>query len=557
MTPISKSLCTILCRRFSSLPKTKPLSKIPQKRRRRAVKEAQQVLTEYLHATKSLPFTYAEHISKNSTVSLSNLMANVEYTASDFSKSLRKFLRYHPINELEFFYESLGIGYDEVRGFLPADKFFFSEDGSALAVACGLSGFGFPWNELGKLYKEEGAIFTKSPEEITSRLHGFKDYGFGNTSVIGICMAFPFVLNGQPVEEIDALFKDLKMLFMDFDLASHVEGNLDAWYEMCRKLKMFYDLGCEKGRVGDLMGRSKKMFIDVQEQVLADKIRYFTRLGVGKMDVALLLLEKPELLVLDLGAQMFSIMGLLRHFGLSTLQLAFVSEQYPHALGRNKMANLPHVMRAMDLHTWFFDRLKNGDHHLLGSYAMTDPAEDFDKEFADGLERIKVSRTPVHNMSKLDFLHGIGFGENALTMKVITFVHGTKIELQERFDCLLNAGIEFPKLCQIIRIMPKILNQNPEIIEKKLNYLCNEMGSSLQYLDVFPAFLNFNLEKRIKPRFRFHMWLMEKGLGSNNYSIASMVATSEKNFIHRLHGIHPAVPKYWFEHSTANELANV
>ncbi|CAN1146059.1 Transcription termination factor MTEF18, mitochondrial [Linum perenne] len=556
--PISKSFCSIVCRHLSTLPKpATPISKIPQKYRRRAIKDAQQVLTDYLHATKSLPYTFAEHISKNSAKSLSNLMSNVDFSVSDdFSKSLRKFLRYHPINELEFFYESLGIDYNEVRGLLPVDKFFFSEDGCALEVACALSGFGFPWNKLGMLYKEEIDIFTKSPEEITSRLHRFKGYGFGNTSVIGICMAFPYVLNGEFGEEIDALFNDLKIVFVDFDLGNCVEGNIDGWYGICRKLRLFYDLGCEKGKVGELMGRSRNIFTDFSDDVLTDKVDYFCRLGVGNMEVALLLLEKPQLLVFDLGTQVISVEQLLRHVGLSAEQLATVYEQYPYALGRNKMMNLPHVLQAMDLHIWFFDRLKNGDHHLLGSYVMSDVVEDHDIEFADGLKRIQVSRTPVHTMSKLDFLHGIGFGENALTIKVINFVHGTKKELQERFDCLLNAGIKFSKLCQIIRIMPKILNQSPDLIEKKLHYLCKEMGSSLQYLDSFPAFLNFNLEKRIKPRYRFHLWLMGKGLSSSKYSIGSIVATSEKNFIHRLYGIHPAIPKHWFERSADKELGN-
>ncbi|CAN0877677.1 Transcription termination factor MTEF18, mitochondrial [Linum grandiflorum] len=558
--PISKPLCSILRRHFSSLPKlpasASNLSKIRLKYRRRLIEGAQQALTDYLYATKSLPYTYAEYISKNSTKSLSNLMSNVEISASDdYSKSLRKFLSYHPINELEFFYESLGIDYNEVRGFLPADKFFFSEDGSALGVACALSGFGFPWNKLGMLYKEEMGIFTMSPEEIISRVHKFKGYGFGNTSVIGICMAFPYVLNGELDGEMDALFNDLKIVFVDFDLGSSVEANVDAWFGMCRKLRLFYDLGCEKGKTGEMMGRSKNIFTDFSAEVLTDKIEYFCRLGVEKKEVAILILEKPQLLDFDLGAsKVISVQQLLRHFGLSTEQFDSVYELYPHVFGRNKMANLPHVLRAMDLHVWFFDILKNGDHRLLGSYFMSDPAEDLDKEFFDGLERISVSRTPVHTMSKLDFLHGIGFGENALTIKVINFVHGTKKELQERFDCLHNAGIEFSKLCRIIRVMPKILNQSPDIVEKKLEYLCNEMGSSLQYLDQFPAYLNFNLEKRIKPRFRFHLWLVEKGLTCSKYSIGSIVATSEKNFMHRLYGIHPAIPKHWLARSADREL---
>ena len=107
---------------------------------------------------------------------------------------MQKFLCCHPINEFEFFYESIGIDYSEVRDFLPKNKFFLYKDRSILNAAYALATFGFPWNTLGTLYKEESLIFSRDPDELKSRLCGFKKYGFNNTLVIGICLAFPHVL---------------------------------------------------------------------------------------------------------------------------------------------------------------------------------------------------------------------------------------------------------------------------------------------------------------------------------------------------------------------------
>ncbi|CAD5326354.1 unnamed protein product [Arabidopsis thaliana] len=129
-------------------------------------------------------------------------------------------------------------------------------------------------------------------------------------------------------------------------------------------------------------------------------------------------------------------------------------------------------------------------------------------------------------------------------MKVLQHVHGTAVELHDRFQILLNSGIIFSKICMLIRSAPKILNQKPHSIQDKLRFLCGEMGDSLDYLEVFPAYLCFDLENRISPRFRFHKWLVEKGFSEKSYSIASIVATSEKAFIARLYGIHPAIPKH-------------
>ncbi|OMP00723.1 Mitochodrial transcription termination factor-related protein [Corchorus olitorius] len=549
MHHFSKYLYSHLSRHFSTLSKLPHLTKIPSKYRTQAIKDARQALTDYLHSTRYVPFVYAENISKYSLYSLSSLISDIDYSSTGFTRNILKFLSYHPINEFEFFFESIGIDYKEVSGLLPANKFFFSEDERLLDAACALCGFGFPWNRIGKLYKEEVSIFRISSDELKAKLSRIKERGFSNTSVIGICLAFPYVLRGDGSldGEICALVDDLKTVFVDFDLGSCVEANVDAWYEICRKMRLFYDLGCEKGKIGELMGRSKDLFLQYPQEVLIQKIEYFQRFAVRDKDIGLLILQSPEILDFDLETPVISVMGILKNFGLSTEERNSIAQEYPYVMGRNKMANLPNVMRALSLHEWFFNKIKDGNHQLLAKSAISHPNEDVNEDFRDGLEKIKSSRTPVHTMKKLAFMHSIGFGENSLTLKVLTDSHGTSIELQERFNILLGAGIEFSKACKMLKVRAKVLNQKPDILEQKINFLCHEMGLSLDYLHIFPAFLCFNLENRIKPRYRFHKWLTEKGWCTRNYSIASIVATSEKNFVARMHGIHPDAVKEWYE----------
>lgn len=395
---------------------------------------------------------------------------------------------------------------------------------------------------LGKLYKEEASIFRKTSSELNSTLDEFKSYGFNSVSIICICLAFPHVLAGGIVA---GLLEGLKSDFSEFCMVES-EGDVDSCYEICKKFRLFYNLGLEKGKVGALMSTKKSIFLEFPEEILAQKADYFCRFDVKKQDVGLLLVHSPEILNLDLNSRMISVVGLLKHVGLGTDELNHVVDKFSHVLGRNQMANLPNVMRALDLHKWFFYEIMN-DYQLLATYCLNSPDEDVDEGFGLSLETIRLSRTPTHTMNKLKFLHGIGYGENSVTIGVLSRLHGTDRELQERFDCLLRMGVEFSKLCLMIRIAPKILNQKPDILEQKVEFLCRQIGSSLEYLDVFPAFLCFDLEKRMKPRYRFHMWLRKKGLCSRDYSIASIMATSEKKFVARIFGIHPAAPKHWFE----------
>lgn len=526
------------------------LPKVPSKYRAQVIEAAQQALTEYLHTTRSLPFTYAEHISRYSKCSLYDVVSKVGYSSlTSFPKSLQRFLRYHPVNEFEFFYESIGIDYADVNKFLHPQNFFITEDSRGFDVACALSGFGFPWNSLGKLYKEEISIFSRDPDDLSKNLHGFKKYGFSSVKIIGICLVFPFIIGGDPnlAGEIDSLLDCLQRLLVDTDLVNCVESTVQAWVDVCKKVRVFYDLGSRKEKIAEFIGKNKHFFLDYKEGVLVYNSRFFLRLGIDKNDVGLLLLERPEIFDIDLEHPVISISELLIHFGLDQIKLESISQEYPYVLGRNKMSNLPEVMRAMNLQEWFFEQMRNGNHCLMYSYVLGSSNEDTNDNYTNFLVKVQSSRTPIHTLGKLNFLHEIGFGENDLTLAALRHLHGTSKELRGRFDCLLRAGVHYSKLCRIVKISPKILNQNRKTLEKKIKFLLEETDFSLEYLDVFPAFLCFDLDARVKPRHSFHLWLIEKGLSAKRYSLASMVATSEKKFLARIYGIHPAAVKHWFE----------
>ncbi|KAK9113553.1 hypothetical protein Syun_020350 [Stephania yunnanensis] len=116
-----KLSCTI--RHYTTLRKLPKLRKIPIKRRSQAILQAQQALMEYLHNTRSIPFTHAENITKNSLVSLSDLISEVDFSPQTFSVTFPGFLGYHPINEFEFFFESIGIPCSEIEGFFRPNEY--------------------------------------------------------------------------------------------------------------------------------------------------------------------------------------------------------------------------------------------------------------------------------------------------------------------------------------------------------------------------------------------------------------------------------------------------
>ncbi|KAK9120893.1 hypothetical protein Syun_018510 [Stephania yunnanensis] len=53
---------------------------------------------------------------------------------------------------------------------------------------------------------------------------------------------------------------------------------------------------------------------------------------------------------------------------------------------QNKLKNLPYLLRAIDLHEWFFEKIMNGDHHLLAGVNNGSLDDAVENEFKKGLE---------------------------------------------------------------------------------------------------------------------------------------------------------------------------
>ncbi|KAM0935546.1 putative transcription regulator mTERF family [Dioscorea sansibarensis] len=518
--PAIRLLCTVP-------PKLKNLS---YRYRSRALSEARRAVTEYLHSTRALPFAFADHIASNSPFALSVLVSQIPFhdpSPLHIPRTLRRFLSYHPINEFDFFFESIGLP----RASYPSPScrlLFLSDDEPLLAAVNSLVRFGFPWTRLGILYREAASIFSESSELLVKRLRTFEALGLRRICVIGICLAFPSVLTADcdPGGENDLLFRDLKKV-----------------------IRVFYDAGSVKGTMGEIMGRNQRVFLNLEGSFLAQRLDFFRRLGMHKEKVGTFVLDHLQILDFDLENTKISLPEYLKKVGLSEEEVLRVSQECPFVMGRNKLSNLPGIMRAMNLHEWFLHKIMNENYQYISPNFASNIGYDVKtgEEFIEDLERIKSVKMHEYLSIKLDFICSIGFGENRITAKAVGLLNGTMDQLQERFDSLLDLGIEYPMLCRIVSAAPKVLNQGKDNIRQKVNYLCNDLNYSLDYLENFPAFLCFDLENRIRPRYRILNWLQEIGLLKKSFSPATVLANSEKRFIINLWSIHPAAPKQWLE----------
>ncbi|XP_042397961.1 transcription termination factor MTEF18, mitochondrial-like isoform X1 [Zingiber officinale] len=542
----------LFSRRLCTLPQK--LNNVSYLYRDRVLKEAQCLLTDYLHSARAISFSHADSIVSYAPFSLSALVSKIPFppntAANDFKRFLRRFFSYRPVNEYEFFFESIGLSPSSSS--LAAStyrSYFLSDDASLLAAVSALVGFGFPWRKLGILYSEDPRIFSVDANSLVARLCALDARGFHRVCIISICLAFPSALcaEADPGGEIDLLFQDLRKAFIDFDLAGLVpEDDVDVFLHTCRKIRVFYDLGATKGTMGELMGRNRKIFLELDEALIAQKLKFFINLGMEAAEAGHFILKHADLFYLDFDNPTIVMPEYLKCIGLDEDEVNLLCRKYPYVMGKNKLRNLPAMMKAMNLHKQFLGKILNGNLHYLSSEFVlaTSHYTALESGFLQGLERLKRARKVQFLDSKLEFMQSIGFGENTLTVKSMSLINiSAKDQLQERIDCLLQLGIEYSMLCRMIIAKPIILNQCKEMLHEKVNFLCNDLGFSLEYLDIFPAFLSFDLENRTKPRYKMLKWLKELGLLKKPFAPATVLANSERRFMVNLYSIHPAAPK--------------
>ncbi|KAK4420998.1 Transcription termination factor MTEF18, mitochondrial [Sesamum alatum] len=163
---------------------------------RHAKSDAQAALFDYLHCTRGLSFLDAEHISKNSPRFLGDLIARVE-KEQDVSRALSRFLRYHPINEFEPFFESLGLSPTEFQSLLPRGLIFLNDDQVLLDNYHTLSDYGVPRSQIGRMYKEVNEIFRYEFGVLDRKLRVYEQLGLGRSIVIKLVTCCPLLLAGE------------------------------------------------------------------------------------------------------------------------------------------------------------------------------------------------------------------------------------------------------------------------------------------------------------------------------------------------------------------------
>ncbi|XWS43221.1 hypothetical protein CRYUN_Cryun16bG0084000 [Craigia yunnanensis] len=351
---------------------------------------------------------------------------------------MSRFLRYHPINEFEPFFESLGLKPYEYTPLLPRDLMFLSDDCLLLENYRVLCEHGIERNKIGQIYKKAVQVFQYEFGVLPLKLQAYKELGLSESFMAKIIVCSPCVLIGDVDMKFIKVLEILRSVEFDHVWIKEHLSDQDSynWSMILRVLNFFSEMGCS-------MDQILSVFLQFQEIQVGQ--------FVSNLNKCFLFLHEIEMEVDEIGK----------------------------------------IENPQELDKW-----------------------------------------------------GIGTRVGPLPVSVEDIESQRGGELQERFDSIVNAGLDKEDVSEMVSVSPQILNQSKAVIQSKIDILVNELGYPLSTLVSFPSYLSYAIQ-RVGLRLAMYNWLKDQEKVEPDLALSTIVACSDKIFLSQYVNHHPSGPPVW------------
>lgn len=508
---------------------------------------AQAALFEYLHSTRGMEFTLAEHMSKNSPVFLAGLLGNVDTGGGvDVRCSVSRFLQYQPINEFEPFLESIGLSSSELRKFLPSDLIYLNDAVDLLENYKVLCDYGVQRTKIGNVYKEANEVFGYGRGMLYLKLQQYEQLGLSKTTIAKLVVCCPKLLIGEANLEFLQVFDKLKAFGIMLVLfrGGLSDKSMHNWSRTLRMLEFLEMTGSNnKALLVRLIKEHPRFVFGQSGKRLYLLVSLLCKFGIRIDTMLQLFMQCPWILNLDFPKNLRKSVKFLSHIGMEAFDITRVVSTCPEILGASSCQSVADVLSTMN----------------MSAERLCDILKDDPMQFGNLVSKKKFPAVTKMDSfylgEKAEFLLKIGFIENSDDMsKAMSQFRGRSDKLQERLDCLVDAGLDYENACSIIKVAPQILNMSVVMIKKKLSYLLNDLGYTLEYFVAFPMILGYSLEK-MKLRFTMYKWLTENGVkiqptsknkvNKSMVALSTIMARSDVRFVNQYVNLHPGGLDQW------------
>ncbi|RDY10399.1 Transcription termination factor MTEF18, mitochondrial, partial [Mucuna pruriens] len=517
---------------FSPLSSSKRVSRVVRT-------DVQHALMDYLHSTRGYTFSDAEYVSKNSPRFVESLASIIDDNHKhDVPRSLRKFLRYNPINEFEPFFESLGIGPSELHLLLPRGIIFLADDYLLLENFHALCNYGVPRNRMGKFYKEAKEIFGYASGLLPLKLQGYENLGLGKSTVVKLVVCCPLLLVGDVNCEFVAVLGWLKRIGIESDwMVNYLScSRTYSWKRMLDTMQFLHKVGYSEEQMHNLFRENPKLLLEGFGRKLYLFFGLLLKLGVEMGVIYSYIVEYHCILSNKCAKNLLRVIGFLCAIGMGKDDIAHILSKYMHLLSTRSLKGYKTVCKELKVGKADLCQILKDDPLKLISLASKQEQKGDGKVY---------SHDPRNYLEKTTFLLKLGYTENSEEMaKALKMFRGRGDQLQERFDCLVEAGLDYNSVIEMIKRAPMILNQKKDVIKRKIDFLRNVLGYPLECLVGFPTYFCHDLEKIVE-RLSMYAWLKERNAVNPSLALSTIVASNDKRFVKYFVNVHPQGPAVW------------
>ncbi|KAL0911831.1 hypothetical protein M5K25_017755 [Dendrobium thyrsiflorum] len=178
------------------------------------------------------------------------------------------------------------------------------------------------------------------------------------------------------------------------------------------------------------------------------------------------------------------------------------------------------------------------------AFSIDDTLRPLFSELSDlGFDQIEVRKVLIQNPN---LLLSMEFGELS---RYVNLLEGLKcrtpikkrvlargrllcavVNIKIRIELLCNHGLIQRDALKILHVEPRSILYSPEDLEKKIQFLLQQLGFNIYHLVEFPDYLGVNLEKQIIPRLQVVDFLKSKGALEMVVELKHFVRLSRRKF---------------------------
>lgn len=502
-------------------------------------REAQAALLEYLSQTRSLQFLAAENMSKNSPEFLDRLLKRVgiDDGDDDVGHSLARFFRYHPINEFEPFFESIGLKPSEYVYFLPRNLIFLCDDQLLLQNYHVLFNYGIAHNRIGKIYKEVTEVFSYGDGILQSKLHWLQNLGLRQSLVCKMIASSSYLLRGDVSREFIEVLEKLKIARIEYDWLEEriLEGGSYNWKRMLEVMCLLGELGLNGEKLGEVITNHPDLLLERSGHFTFCLFGFLLKFGSTHSDIQMVFLQFPYVSVLHFINNLHQCYKFLVEIRMPDQDIGRIIRSYPLLLGSCELKKVSSLLTTLNCGVARLCQMVKDDPPVLKKWVLRRK-----------VNRIReLNRIDKVRMMKTKFLSSIGFVEESKEMeRALKLFRGKGVELQERFNCLVNIGLSREDVIEMLKVAPHIINQSKGVIERKIGLLVKDFGYSLADVVTHPKLLVYTTE-RVKLRLLMYKWLKDEDAVNPKLALATLLGSSEELFVKNYVNSHPRGPEFW------------